>query len=59
DTYTDGSAHGEGGSAFWGGVLAPNGDIILVPWNSDNVGIEYVYMELNKNICLHPFFNKL
>ena len=24
---------------FWGGVLAPNGDIVLVPYNSDSIGV--------------------
>ncbi len=59
DTYTSGDAHGEGAGAFIGGVLAPNGKIILVPYNSANVGIYNVYAEVNKNTCLHPIFNKL
>ena len=37
--YVRGDAHGEGNDAFQGGVLAPNGKVILVPYNSDYVGI--------------------
>ena len=37
--YVRGDAHGEGDNAFAGGVLAPNGNVILVPVNSDYVGI--------------------
>ena len=37
--YNDGPAHGKGSSAFWGGVLTPSGDVILVPYNSTNIGI--------------------
>jgi len=38
-TYTTSDAHGEGDNAFTGGVLAPNGKVILVPAYSDYVGI--------------------
>ena len=37
--YDSGDAHGEGANAFMGGILAPNGKIILVPCGSANVGI--------------------
>ena len=37
--YSNNTAHGEGDAAFWGAALAPNGDIIFVPYDSDNVGI--------------------
>ena len=37
--YTNGPAHGAGSSAFAGGVLLPNGKALLVPYNSDYVGI--------------------
>ena len=41
DTYSDVAegAHGRGAGAFVGGVLAPNGKVILVPYNSDRMGI--------------------
>jgi len=39
DSYTSGSAHGQGDGAFSGGVLTPSGKVILVPFNSDNVGV--------------------
>ena len=38
-TYTSGATHGEGSGAFLGGVLTPSGKVILVPYNSDNIGI--------------------
>jgi hypothetical protein len=37
--YADGPAHGQGKTCFYGGVLAPNGKIIFVPYCSANVGI--------------------
>jgi hypothetical protein len=39
NTYSNGPAHGRGDYAFLGGVLAPNGNIILVPLNSSVIGI--------------------
>src|SRR6056297_2006836 len=38
-TYTSGATHGEGDNAFSGGALTPSGKVILVPRNSNNVGI--------------------
>ncbi len=35
----NGPLHGQGVSAFFSGVLAPNGKVILVPYNSTVVGI--------------------
>ena len=37
--YFSGPAHGEGGSAFIGAALAPDGRVILAPFDSNNVGI--------------------
>jgi len=37
--YRSGPAHGEGGGAFQGAALAPDGRVILAPRNSSNVGI--------------------
>jgi hypothetical protein len=37
--YADGPAHGKGAGAFMGGVLAPNGKVILVPHGASNIGI--------------------
>jgi hypothetical protein len=64
DTYTNGSTHGQGDNAFFGGVLAPNGKVILVPFNSDNIGIYSISQydgSYNVDIknCLSPFLNKL
>jgi hypothetical protein len=39
NTYSNGASHGRGGGAFHGAVLAPNGKIILVPYQSANIGI--------------------
>ena len=39
NTYTNGSGHGRGTNAFGGGVLAPNGKVILVPINAGVIGI--------------------
>ena len=38
-SYNDGPAHGKPNFPFVGGVLAPNGKVILVPHVSDNIGI--------------------
>jgi len=38
DTYADGPAHGMGSIAFCGGVLLPNGKVLLVPKGA-NIGI--------------------
>jgi len=37
--YFGGPAHGEGGGAFMGAALAPDGRVILAPFGSSNVGI--------------------
>jgi hypothetical protein len=37
--YVSGPAHGEGGSAFRGATLAPDGRVIFAPFDSSNVGI--------------------
>lgn len=37
--YTDGPSHGQGNYAFSGGVLAPNGKVVLVPWHSAVIGL--------------------
>ena len=51
DTYSDGAAHGRGSGAFQGAVVAPNGNIILVPYNSTNIGI---YDPTTKNYSNGP-----
>jgi hypothetical protein len=38
-TYTNGPAHGKGSGAFYGCTLMPNGKVMLVPFNSPNIGI--------------------
>ena len=39
-SYADGPAHGRGNSnVFYGGVLLPNGNVVLVPRNSPNIGL--------------------
>ena len=37
--YFSGPAHGEGGNAFRGATLAPDGRVVFAPTNSSNVGI--------------------
>jgi len=37
--YLSGPAHGEGGDAFIGATLAPDGRVVFAPFDSDNVGI--------------------
>ncbi len=37
--YFSGPTHGEGGDAFSGAALAPDGRVILAPFDSSNVGI--------------------
>src|SRR6056297_1948890 len=37
--YFSGPAHGEGGFAFIGATLAPDGRVIFAPFSSSNVGI--------------------
>jgi hypothetical protein len=41
NTYTDGPAHGKGGSSgvFFGSALMPNGKVMLTPYASANIGI--------------------
>jgi len=39
NTLTDGPAHGKGDWAFLGGLLLPNGKVLLVPANQGNIGI--------------------
>jgi hypothetical protein len=38
-TFGSGPEHGQGGSAFSGGVLLPNGNVCMVPTNSTHIGI--------------------
>ena len=38
-TYSNGPAHGRGVYAFAGGVVMPDGRVVLVPFNSSLVGI--------------------
>ena len=38
-TYSSGVAHGKGSLAFFGGVLAPNGKIIFIPYAQTTIGI--------------------
>ncbi len=38
-TYSDGPAHGRGWAAFAGGVVIPDGRVVLVPRNSPFIGI--------------------
>jgi hypothetical protein len=37
--YFSGPAHGEGGGAFFGATLAPDGRVVFAPRDSSNVGI--------------------
>ena len=37
--YSNGPSHGRGDYAFSGGVLAPNGKVVLVPWHSTVIGL--------------------
>jgi len=39
DTYISGPAHGEGGGAFQGATLTPDGRVVFAPFDSSNVGI--------------------
>lgn len=38
-TFGSGPAHGRGGSAFSGSILAPNGNVYMIPTNSTYIGI--------------------
>lgn len=38
-TFRAGPDPGEGLNAFWGGVLAPTGDVVFIPDNSDFIGL--------------------
>jgi hypothetical protein len=38
-TYTNGPVHGRGSNAFSGGVLLPDGRVVLVPRNSTTIGL--------------------
>ena len=60
-TYTNGPASGTLDGNFRGGVLAPNGKVILVPYNSNYVGIyDPVVGSIDTNLTklLHPIINK-
>lgn len=37
--FRSSAAHGEGGNAFRGAALAPDGQVVLAPFNSSNVGL--------------------
>ena len=39
NTYADGPLHGNGANAFAGGVLLPNGQVLLIPYNSSYFGV--------------------
>ena len=58
DSFSSGPAHSMGDDAYFGGVLLPDGRVVFVPRNADNVGLFNTYININNNICLHPFFNK-
>ena len=57
-SYTNGSAHGQGDNAFSGGVLTPSGKVILVPRSSDNVGVYDTLNEISLGTALSPLLNK-
>ena len=38
-SYSDGPAHGRGLNAFYGGVVTPDGRVVMVPRNSSVIGI--------------------
>lgn len=59
NTYTRGPTHGQALGSFRGGVLAPNGKVILVPYKSTAVGVYGSEFPLkNSNDTLSPYFNK-
>ena len=58
-SYADGPAHGKVNIAFMGGVLLPDGRVLLVPYNSPNVGIVRLCgLDVGIGYCLHPYLNK-
>jgi len=42
NSYTSGPAHGEGGNAFIGATVLPDGRAVFAPFDSSNVGITSV-----------------
>jgi len=54
--YTSGPTHGEGGGAFSGATLVPDGRVIFAPSNSGNVGIFDPFSSLRngRSTALNP-----
>ena len=56
--YTDGPAHGRGSNAFIGGVLVPDGRVVLVPLSSTTVGSVTGSSSVPSDAALSPIVNK-
>jgi hypothetical protein len=46
-------------ASYIGGVLIPDGRIVLVPYGGPNIGLYLTNTPAPAEFCLHPFFNKL